>query len=83
MSVPVPTHCVVNAMMSGMVKSVMTELHAVSVTESATSPLASMEKTLLELPPGLHAMSMTPMKNTGWSPATEATVQANNGRRMI
>ena len=40
-------------------------LHAVSVTDRATSPLANIEKTLLELPPGLQATSMIPMMANG------------------
>ena len=49
-------------MTGGMVKSVMMLLRAVSVTERATSPLASIEKTFDELPPGQQAMSISPMK---------------------
>ena len=52
-------------MISGNVKSVMILLHAVNVTDSATSPFANMENTLLELPPGLHATSIMPMINKG------------------
>ena len=37
-------------------------LIAVSVTDSATSPFANIEKTFDELPPGQHAMSTIPMK---------------------
>ena len=65
MSVAVPTDCVTKAMMAGTVNRVMTLLRAVSDTDNATSPPANMEKTLLELPPGLQAMSMMPMANSG------------------
>ena len=41
---------------------VMTLLSAVRVTERATSPLASMEKTFEELPPGQHATRTRPIK---------------------
>ena len=47
---------------SGIVKSVMRLLKAVSVTERATSPLASIEKTFDELPPGQQATSSSPRK---------------------
>ena len=60
-----PTLVVTHAMMSGKVKSVMILLQAVSVTDSATSPFANIENTLLELPPGLQATSMIPMMNKG------------------
>ena len=46
----------------GRVNRVITLLIAVSVTDRATSPLASMENTLEELPPGQQAMSTSPMK---------------------
>ena len=58
----------------------MMELQAVKVTESATSPRASMEKTLLELPPGLHAMSMMPKKKKGVRWKIEPTTQAMRGQ---
>ena len=60
-----PTSCVAQLIMKGMVNSVMMLLRAVRVTERATSPPASLEKTLDELPPGQQAMSTRPMKNTG------------------
>ena len=47
-----PTCRVIRSMMNGPVNSVITLLRAVSDTESATFPPASMENTLLELPPG-------------------------------
>lgn len=56
---------VTHSRMSGTVKRVIMLLHAVSDTDSATSPLASIENTLDELPPGLHAISTKPMRNTG------------------
>ena len=45
---------------SGIVNNVSMLLHAVRDTLSATSPLASIENTLDELPPGQHAMSIRP-----------------------
>ena len=69
-AVAVPTDCVVRAMMAGTVNSVMTLLSAVSETDRATSPPASIENTLLELPPGLQATSMMPMTNSGLTPDT-------------
>ena len=59
------TLAVTHVIISGKVKSVMMLLQAVSVTESATSPFANIENTLLELPPGLQATNMMPMMNNG------------------
>lgn len=50
------------SMMMGSVKSVMILLIAVSVTDKAILPLASIEKTLEELPPGQHATKTNPIK---------------------
>ena len=55
----------ISAMTKGKENKVIMLLHAVKVTDSATSPFASIEKTLLELPPGLHATSMIPIMNKG------------------
>ena len=60
-----PLAATAQARMIGTVTKVMILLNAVSVTDSATSPLASIEKTLLELPPGLHATNMIPIMNKG------------------
>ena len=73
------THC----MMRGTVTSVMIELHAVSDTDSATSPLASMENTFDELPPGQQAISTKPMRKIGSSPNALPINHANSGRMMI
>ena len=62
-----PTSLVAQPMMTGIVNKVMMLLIAVSVTDRATSPLANLEKTLDELPPGQQAMSTSPMKKTGGS----------------
>ena len=51
-----------NSIMTGMVNNVTMLLTAVRVTDKATSPFASIENTLDELPPGQQAMSMIPMK---------------------
>ena len=63
--VVLPTACVTTPISAGMVNSVITLLSAVSDTDRATSPPASIENTLLELPPGLHAISIMPMANSG------------------
>ena len=76
-----PTRRVAQVMMIGMVKRVITLLRAVSVTDSATSPSASLENTLEELPPGQHAMSTRPMKNTGGRRKRYARPSAIAGRR--
>jgi hypothetical protein len=68
-------------MISGRVNRVMRLLHAVSVTERATSPLANIEKTLLELPPGLQATSMIPMMKRGTPPAPLS--KGEKGKRCI
>ena len=60
-----PTRAVAQLIITGMVNSVTMLLIAVRVTESATSPPASLENTFDELPPGQHAISTRPMKNTG------------------
>lgn len=54
-----------NSIMKGIVNIVMMLLIAVSVTERATSPLANIENTFDELPPGQQAMSIMPIKYTG------------------
>ena len=75
-------YVVVHCKISGTVKSVTMELTAVSDTDSATSPLASMEKTLLDEPPGQHAMSMMPIKNIGGSWNIDTRHPAIAGSRM-
>ena len=62
-----PTSRVAQPIMTGIVNKVIMLLSAVSVTDRATSPLANLEKTLEELPPGQQAMSTRPMKKTGGS----------------
>lgn len=57
--------------MTGMVNKVIMLLRAVRDTESATSPLASIEKTLEELPPGEQAIIIIPIK-------TQARPQISN-----
>ena len=69
-------------MMAGTVTRVMTELNAVSDTDSATSPLASMEKMLLDEPPGQQATSMTPMNSSGGRPSIVARQYAASGSNM-
>ncbi len=54
-------------MISGTVTSVIRLLQAVSVTDRATSPPASLEKMLEELPPGQQAIRIRPRKKTGVS----------------
>ena len=77
------TKCDVSSIMSGSVKRVSTLLTAVSVIDRAMSPLASMEKTFEELPPGQHAMSTSPMKYTGGIPDIHAMAKAIRGNRII
>jgi len=67
------------SMSSGMVTSVIRLLSAVSVTESATSPRASIVKTFDELPPGEQATSMSPMKRTGSRRKSTPTPKAMSG----
>jgi hypothetical protein len=72
-----------NSMMIGRVKRVMMLLIAVRVTDKATSPLASMEKTFDELPPGQQATSTSPIKYTGGSLRSHAVRNAITGRMII
>ena len=65
------------------IKSVTMLLMAVSVTDRATSPLASIENTFDELPPGQHAMSVIPMKYTGGSFSAHAIKNAISGSSII
>ena len=58
----------------------MTLLSAVSVTDKATSPLASIENTFDELPPGQQAISISPMNHTGGRRNASATPKAMSGR---
>ena len=51
-----------NSIIMGRVKSVITLLSAVRVTDSAMSPFASIENIFDELPPGQQAISIIPMK---------------------
>lgn len=82
--VPVlPSHAAVACMMRGMVNNVMTLLKAVSDTDRATSPFASIENTFDELPPGEQAISITPTKNRASSLKTQAHAKAIRGRSTI
>ena len=74
-----PIASVVYCIIAGTVARVMTELNAVSDTDSATSPLASIEKMLLEDPPGQQAISITPIYRYGGSPKAVARAAAING----
>ena len=80
-----PACCETNAetapIISGRVNNVTTLLTAVRVTESATSPLASMENTFEELPPGQQATSTRPIKYTAGKSSTHAMAKAMRGRR--
>ena len=77
-----PTYSVVHSMMIGTVNRVIIELTAVRDTDRATSPFASIEKILLDEPPGQHAMSITPIKNIGGNENINANAQAMIGRMM-
>ena len=69
--------------MTGTVSKVIRLLRAVSRTDSATSPPASLEKMLEELPPGQQAISTIPMKKTGGSRKASASPAARIGSRTI
>ena len=66
-----------------MVNKVIMLLRAVRDTESATSPLASIEKTLEELPPGEQAIIIIPIKNTGSTSNIKQMIKAMSGRNNI
>ena len=78
-----PVCAVTACIISGMVNSVTMLLTAVRETESATSPFASLEKTLLELPPGQQAMSTSPMLIIGLRLSNDAMPQAMSGNIII
>ena len=71
-----------NSMMKGIVNIVMMLLIAVSVTERATSPLANIENTFDELPPGQQAMSIIPIKYIGESFKKYAKTKAMTGNNI-
>jgi hypothetical protein len=54
-------------------------LIAVSVTDNATSPLANIEKTFDELPPGQHATNTIPIKYMGGNFIIHAKAKAMRG----
>lgn len=74
---------VTHSKMRGTVNSVMILLHAVSDTESATSPLASIENTFDELPPGQHAISTKPIRKTGSRCSAHPISHASAGSTTI
>ena len=76
------TAAVTNSIITGSVNKVIMLLNAVRVTDKATSPFASMEKTFEELPPGQQATSTSPMKYIGGSSRNHATENAMTGRTM-
>ena len=78
-----PTDVVTHSMMRGTVTSVMMLLHAVSDTDRATSPLASIENTFDELPPGQQAISTKPMRKIASRPKALPINHARIGRIMI
>ena len=78
-----PEAAVTQPITMGRVMSVRRLLIAVRVTERATSPPASLEKMLDELPPGEQAMSIRPMKNTGVRLKAQPSPRAMRGSRMI
>jgi hypothetical protein len=77
------TNLVTNSMITGSVKRVMMLLNAVSVIDKATLPLANIDKTLEELPPGQHATSTRPIKYIGGNFSTQATTKAMSGSKII
>ena len=76
-----PRWAVVACMISGTVKRVMRLLTAVNDTDRATSPLASIEKTLDELPPGQQAMSIRPMVKSGLSDKAACHARGDEGQQ--
>ena len=78
-----PVCAVTACITSGMVNSVTMLLTAVRETESATSPFASLEKTLLELPPGQQAISTSPMLIKGLRLSNDAMPHAISGNITI
>ena len=58
-------------------------LHAVSDTDSATSPLAIIENTFDELPPGQQAISTKPIRKMGSNFSAHPISHANAGRMII
>ena len=78
-----PAQAVTHSMISGTVNRVIMLLHAVSDTESATSPRASIEKTFDELPPGQQAMSTKPIRKMGSRCNAQPMSHARAGRMMI
>lgn len=58
-------------------------LTAVSVTDNAVSPFASIENMFDELPPGQQAISTRPIKYTGGKFSVHASVKAMSGNRII
>ena len=78
-----PTALVTHAMMSGTVTRVMMLLQAVSDTERATSPLANIENTFDELPPGQQAISTKPIRKIGSRPKALPMSHASTGKMMI
>ena len=78
-----PVELVTHAMIRGTVTSVMMLLHAVSETDRATSPLASIENTFDELPPGQQAISTKPMRKIASNPKACPMSHASRGSTII
>ena len=78
-----PVETVTQPIRIGKVIRVMRLLIAVSVTERATSPPASLENIFDELPPGEQAISIRPMKNTGGRWNRCPSPRAMSGRSTI
>ena len=77
------TKSVTKAIITGKVNRVIMLLSAVRVTDKATSPLASIENTFDELPPGQQATNVRPMKYMGGRFSAHAMPNAINGNRTI
>ena len=78
-----PALAVTHSMISGTVNRVIMLLQAVSDTDNATSPRASIENTLEELPPGQHAMSTNPMRKMGSKCSAHPMSHARAGKTII
>ena len=72
-----------NSIITGIVNKVIMLLMAVNVTDNATSPFASIENTLDELPPGQHAINTNPIKYTGGNFKPHAKANAMRGSIII
>ena len=76
-------YCITKVIIIGIVNKVMMLLNPVNVIDKAIFPFASIENMFDELPPGEHAMSINPMKNTGSKWNIMPKTAAITGKRII